>query len=109
METGRALDISMSKSTVLGVQAADGTTAFTRRGDLRVSGAGLLENMAGQVVLGEGGTITMPQGKLFSVTADGTILASSPTNPKRGARRGRKAIVARCQRDHAGAPSGRPV
>jgi flagellar basal-body rod protein FlgF len=37
--------------------------------------------MAGQVVLGEGGSITMPQGKLFSVTADGTILASSPTNP----------------------------
>ena len=81
VETGRALDISMSKSTVLGVQAADGTTAFTRRGDLRVSGAGLLENMAGHVVLGEGGTITMPQGKLISVTADGTILASSPTNP----------------------------
>ncbi len=81
METGRGLDIAMNDSTVLGIQAVDGTTAFTRRGDLRVSGTGLLENMAGQVVLGEGGTITMPQGKYFSVTADGTILASNPMNP----------------------------
>jgi flagellar basal-body rod protein FlgF len=33
--TGNELDIAMSGSTVLGVSAADGKLAFTRRGDLR--------------------------------------------------------------------------
>ena len=35
--TGNELDVSMSGSTVLGVSAADGTLAFTRRGDLRIN------------------------------------------------------------------------
>ena len=62
IETGRGLDIAMNDYTVLGIQAADGTIGFTRRGDLRVNGSGLIENMAGQVVLGEGGTSTVISG-----------------------------------------------
>ena len=81
IETGRGLDIAMNDYTVLGIQAADGTIGFTRRGDLRVNGSGLIENMAGQVVLGEGGTITAPEGQLLSVAPDGRIFATSPTEP----------------------------
>tara|TARA_E500000178_G_scaffold321572_1_gene345563 strand:+ start:13511 stop:14272 length:762 start_codon:yes stop_codon:yes gene_type:complete len=81
IETGRGLDVAMNDSTVLGIQAVDGTIGFTRRGDLRINGSGLIENMAGQVVLGEGGTITAPEGKLLSVAPDGRIFATSPTEP----------------------------
>ena len=56
IETGRGLDVAMNDSTVLGVQGADGTIGFTRRGDLTIAGNGLIKNMAGDVVLGEGGT-----------------------------------------------------
>ena len=53
-QTGRAMDIAMQAATVLGVQADNGEIGFTRRGDLRVSPTGLIENAAGHLVLGEG-------------------------------------------------------
>ena len=81
IETGRGLDVAMNDATVLGIQAADGTVGFTRRGDLTIGGNGLIKNMAGETVLGEGGTMTAPEGLLLSVAPDGTVLASSPTNP----------------------------
>lgn len=55
MATGRALDVMMNDATVLGVQAEDGSLAFTRRGDLRINDAGLVENGAGDLVLEAGG------------------------------------------------------
>jgi flagellar basal body rod protein FlgF len=39
MFTGSKMDIAMNNSTVLGVTAANGDLAFTRRGDLRVNDA----------------------------------------------------------------------
>ena len=81
IETGRGLDVAMNDSTVLGVQADDGDVGFTRRGDLTIAGDGLIKTMAGHVVLGEGGAMTAPEGLLLSVAPDGTVLASSPTNP----------------------------
>ena len=49
-QTGRAMDIAMQAATVLGVQADNGEIGFTRRGDLRVSPTGLIENAAGHLV-----------------------------------------------------------
>ena len=53
--TGRAMDVALQAATVLGVQAENGEVAFTRRGDLRISPTGLIENSARHLILGEGG------------------------------------------------------
>ena len=82
MTTGRALDVAMNRSTVLGVTAADGTLAFTRRGDLRVNPNGVLETGSGHMVQSQdGGPITIPVGSRINITKTGEIYASDPTQP----------------------------
>jgi flagellar basal-body rod protein FlgF len=79
MATGRDLDISMNDQTVLGISAPDGKLSFTRRGDLRINAGGALENGAGHLVQGEGGApITIPQGLMVTISADGTVFATDP-------------------------------
>ncbi len=78
-QTGNPLDIALNDRTVLGVQSAEGETAFTRRGDLRVTSTGVIENAAGHLILGEAGPITVPAGMLATVSSDGTIYAKDPT------------------------------
>jgi flagellar basal-body rod protein FlgF len=77
--TGRNLDISMNEETVLGVTAPNGQLAFTRRGDLKVNSAGVLEDALKHVVRGEGGgPITIPAGLTITINPDGTIFAADP-------------------------------
>lgn len=77
--TGRNLDISMNEETVLGVTAPNGQLAFTRRGDLKVNSAGVLEDALKHVVRGEGGgPITIPPGLTITINPDGTIFAADP-------------------------------
>ena len=77
--TGRNLDISMNEETVLGVTAPNGQLAFTRRGDLKVNSAGVLEDALKHVVRGEGGgPITVPTGLTITINPDGTIFAADP-------------------------------
>ncbi len=71
--TGRDLDLAIDGDGWFAVQAADGSTAYSRRGDLRLDPAGLLVNGADQIVLGEGGPITIPQFESLVVGRDGTI------------------------------------
>jgi|TARA_B110000503_G_scaffold107445_1_gene160526 flagellar basal-body rod protein FlgF len=85
MSTGRPLDISMNDQTVLGIQAEDGDIAFTRRGDLKVSPSGVLENALGELIMGEGGPISVPVGNLISISPDGTVFAQLPTEPEAAA------------------------
>ena len=74
--TGNAMDVAMNGSTVLAVSASNGELAFTRRGDLRVNSAGVLENSAHQAVRGQGGgAITIPQGLKVSINPDGSVYA----------------------------------
>ena len=47
LETGSGLHVPMYDSTVLGIQAADGTVGFIRRGDMTLAGDGLIEHMSG--------------------------------------------------------------
>jgi flagellar basal-body rod protein FlgF len=55
---------------------------YSRRGDLRVSASGVIENGEGLAVLGEGGTpISVPPGFSIAIAADGTILARDPATP----------------------------
>jgi len=79
--TGRAMDIALQDSTVLGVQGNDGDTAFTRRGDLRVSPLGLIENSAGHLILGENGPINVPPGQLVTISPDGSVFGALPGDP----------------------------
>jgi flagellar basal-body rod protein FlgF len=77
--TGRNLDISMNEETVLGVTAPNGQLAFTRRGDLKVNSAGVLEDALKHVVRGEGGgPVTVPPGLTITINPDGTIFAADP-------------------------------
>lgn len=71
--TGRDLDLAINGSGWFAVQADDGSTAFTRRGDLRIDPTGLLLNGANQPVLGEGGAVTIPQFESLEIGRDGTI------------------------------------
>lgn len=71
--TGRDLDVAVQGEGWIAVQAADGTEAYTRAGDLRVDATGLLRNGVGDVVLGDGGPITVPQHASITVAADGSV------------------------------------
>ena len=71
--TGRDLDVALSGDAMLGVQAANGDEAYTRRGDLRVTDSGLLTTGDGSPVLGEGGPITLPPHDSVRIDGDGAI------------------------------------
>lgn len=71
--TGRDLDVAINGAGFIAVQAPDGTEAYTRAGDLRVSAAGLLSTGAGHAVMGNGGPVAIPPFERIQIGADGTI------------------------------------
>lgn len=72
-QTGRDLDVAFADGHWLAVQAADGSEAYTRRGDLQIDSLGRLLTGAGQPVMGEGGPLSVPPASSVSIAADGTI------------------------------------
>ncbi|MGE4430624.1 MAG: flagellar basal-body rod protein FlgF [Sphingobium sp.] len=72
-QTGNPLDIAINDGAMLAVQADDGSEAYTRRGDLKVSDSGLLTTGDGLPVIGEGGPITLPTYDSISIAKDGSI------------------------------------
>lgn len=81
-ETGENLHIAMNDKTVMSVQAPNGNTAFTRRGDMRISPDGFLELANGLLVLGEGGApITAPADSEISIAANGQIFSKLIQTP----------------------------
>ncbi len=80
--TGQPLDVAVGGNGWIAVQAADGSEAYTRRGDLRVAPTGLLETGDGHPVMGGSGVITVPPATSVGIAADGTlsiIAEGSPT------------------------------
>lgn len=72
--TGRALDVAVAGPDAwLAVQAADGSEAYTRRGDLEVTASGVLQTGDGHIVMGEGGPITLPPYQSVTIAGDGSI------------------------------------
>jgi len=71
--TNRDLDVSISGEGWIAILAADGTEAYSRRGDLQVDAFGQLTNGAGQPVLGNNGPIALPPFGSLEIGADGTI------------------------------------
>lgn len=74
-QTGRELDVAVQGAGWLAVQAADGSEAYTRAGNLQVSPEGVLQLPNGLPVLGDGGPITVPVNAKVSIGGDGTISA----------------------------------
>lgn len=72
-QTGRTLDIAIQGEGWLAVQGPDGEEAYTRAGNLRISPTGLLETAGGQLVLGNGGPISIPQFERIDIGGDGRI------------------------------------
>ena len=74
--TGAPLDIAIDGPGWLAVQAADGSEAYTRRGDLRIAASGVLETGDGHAVLGDGGQpLTIPPGGAATIAPDGSVSA----------------------------------
>jgi len=73
LKTGRTLDVAIQGQGWLAVQGPDGEEAYTRAGNLRISPSGLLETATGQLVLGKGGPISVPQFQRIDLGGDGRI------------------------------------
>ncbi len=71
--TGNALDIAIEGEGLMAIISADGSEAYTRAGDLRVSNTGMLETGGGHAVMGNGGPIIIPPAENIEVGSDGTI------------------------------------
>jgi flagellar basal-body rod protein FlgF len=72
--TGRSLDVAVQGQGWIVVQDSEGNSALTRNGALSISPAGMLQDSAGHVVLGEGfSPIVLPPLQSVTIGADGTI------------------------------------
>lgn len=72
-QTGRDLDVAMRPEAWLAVQASDGSEAYTKAGNLQVDASGQLRTASGQLVLGDGGPISLPPSSQISIGGDGTV------------------------------------
>jgi flagellar basal-body rod protein FlgF len=82
VDTGRALDVAITGSGWLTVEAADGSEAYTRSGSFDINADGTLVTKGGQNVLGDGGPINVPPNTSVSIGRDGTV-SGVPTQPPR--------------------------
>lgn len=82
--TGRPLDVAVTGTAWIAVQASDGTEAYTRRGDLKINQSGVLETGDGFPVMGSGGPITVPPAQKVAIAEDGSI-AIQPLGGEDGA------------------------
>ena len=73
MQTGVNLDAYINDKGLLAVQGKDGTEAYTRRGDLKVTENGILTTGAGDLVLGDAGPITIPPSSKIELSDDGVL------------------------------------
>lgn len=79
-ETANPLDLAIGGTGFFGVQAADGTTRYTRDGGFHADSDGSLRARDGSAVLDAyGQAIQLPLGADISVAADGSVLASGNT------------------------------
>jgi len=71
--TGNTMDIAISGQGWIAVQAPDGSEAYTRAGNLRLTTEGLLVTGGGHPVKGDGGVITLPPINRMEIAEDGTL------------------------------------
>ena len=115
-QTGNDLDIALHQDRWLAVQAPDGSTAYTRAGDLKLTANGLLTTSGGLPVLDAGGApLSIPPYQSLTIGGDGPVAIGPPgppagthPQPRRhpgGAARGEDGLM----RPQAGADAPPPV
>jgi flagellar basal-body rod protein FlgF len=72
-DTGRDLDIAVNGNGFIAVQGLDGTEAYTRAGDLRVTPNGAVTTVSGLPVLTESGPLNIPPSTNVTIGSDGTV------------------------------------
>ncbi len=80
-QTGNPLDVAVRGEGWISVQTADGEEAYTRDGGFEVGADGTLQNRRGQIVLGEGGPISIPANADVAIGGDGTVSAKQGSQP----------------------------
>jgi flagellar basal-body rod protein FlgF len=74
LNTGGELDVALHADRWLAVQAKDGSTGYTRAGDLKLTPNGLLTTASGLPVLGaDGAPLAIPPYQSLHIGGDGTI------------------------------------
>lgn len=73
MATGRPLDVAVQGAGWISVEAADGTEAYTRAGNLQTNANGQLQTASGLNVVGDGGPLAIPPDNRITIAPDGTI------------------------------------
>ena len=71
--TGRDLDVAIVGAGWIAVQSQSGEEAYSRAGDFRIAPSGLLENGKGQLILGDGGPITVPPAAKIEISTSGIL------------------------------------
>ncbi|WP_299308770.1 flagellar basal body rod protein FlgF [uncultured Croceicoccus sp.] len=82
VRTSQPLDVAVSGEALIALQAADGAEVYSRRGDLSVGVGGVLQNGDRRPVMGEAGPITVPPGRIVTISDDGTVRAADPAQPE---------------------------
>jgi len=73
INTGRDLDIAIEGDGLIAVLKPDGTEAYTRAGNLKLSPDGLIESADGFPIAGNNGPIIVPPYQTLDIAKDGTI------------------------------------
>jgi flagellar basal-body rod protein FlgF len=73
MRTGEPFDLAIHGEGWFAVQDAEGNEAYTRAGSFHLTPTGLLETRSGQLVLGNGGPISLPEFQEVYVGSDGRV------------------------------------
>ena len=72
--TQNELDVAIKGDGWLAIEDKDGNEAYSRAGSLKINELGILQTIAGQNVLGEGGPIELPQPlRKIEIAQDGTV------------------------------------
>ena len=71
--TGRDLDVAIDGKGFIAVQTKEGKEGYTRNGNLHINAEGLLVTSQGDLVLGDGGIISIPQAQKININSRGAI------------------------------------
>jgi flagellar basal-body rod protein FlgF len=73
MTTGRDLDVAIKGEGWFAVQGQKGNEMYTRAGNFQINASGQLITATGQLVLGDGGPISIPPADGVEIASDGTV------------------------------------
>ena len=93
-QTGNGLDVAINGKGWFAVQLEDGSEAYTRAGNFKLTETGVLQTQSGITVMGDGGPISVPPDIVVSVAKDGTVSGvSTNTTPSIVSALGRLKLV----------------